>query len=147
MKGPTIDMTGLADRAGRFVHGLRGRASALWDRYRPGARARGRTALQWMEERWRDHAHRAILLYRWMWRQYSPEWPVRSVFWASVRLLWGTSHELLGWLPAPPTEDESAPFEPEFAFCTPDLDTPFGGLPAVGDPPPPPGELPPPPEV
>jgi hypothetical protein len=100
-----------------------------------------------VEERWRDHTHRAALLHRWMRRQIQPERPVRSVFWASVRLLRGTSHELLGWPSAPPTEDEWAPFEPEFTPCTPGLDAPFGGLPAVGDPPPPPGELPPPPEV
>jgi hypothetical protein len=147
MKGPTIDMTGLADRAGRLVRGLRGRASALWDRCRPEVEARGRAALRWVEECWQDHAHRATLLYRWTWRQYySPKRPVRSVLWASVRLLWATSHELLGWPSEPATEVES-PFEPEFTPCTPNLDAPFGGLPAVGDPPPPPGELPPPPKV
>ena len=147
MKGPTIDMTGLADRAGRFVRGLRGRASALWDRHRPGVQARCQAGLRWMEEIWHDHAHRANLLYRWMWRQNEPERPVRPILWASVRLLWGTSHELLGWPSEPPTEDGWTQFKPEFTPYTPDLDGPFEGLPAVGDPAPPPGELPPPPEV
>jgi hypothetical protein len=147
MKGPTIDMTGLTDQAGRFLRRLRSRTSDLWARYRPEVRKRGGVALEWVKERWGDHLHRGRLLCRWMRRRYSPERPVRSILWASVRLLWGTSHELLGWPSAPPTEDEWKPFEPEFAPCTPDLNPPFSGLPEVGDLPPPPGELPPPPEV
>lgn len=147
MKRPKTDMTGLADRVSRFIHGLHDRASTLWRRFRPEVRKRGKAALEWAEEWWDDHSHRGTLLYRWMRQRYSPERPVRSVLSSVLRLLWGTSHELLGWPSAPPTEDEWAPFEPEFTPYTPELNPPFRGLPEVGDLPPPPGEVPPPPEV
>ena len=140
-------MAGLADQAGRFVRSLWCRVSTLWDRHRPEIQARGRAVLPLVEECWRNHVYRATLLYRWMCRQYSPKRPIRSVIWASLRLLWGTGHELLSWLPPPPGEDEWAPFKPEFTPYTPNLDAPFDRLPVVGDPPPPLGELPPPPEV
>lgn len=141
------DMKGFATQAGRILRALRSRASALWTWHRPEVRKRGKAALEWAGEWWDDHAHRGNLLYRWMRRRYSPERPVRSVLSSVLRLLWGTSHELLGWPSAPPTENEWTPFEPEFTPYAPDLNPPFRGLPEVGDLPPPPGEVPPPPEV
>lgn len=140
------DMKGFDTQAGRILRALRSRASALWTRYRPEVRKRGRAALEWGKERWGDHLHRAKILYRWMRQRFSKGQPLRSILGSLLLLLRANLHELLGWQsPSSSKEDGWAPADPEFTPYTPELASHFDALPEVGDVPPPPGEAPAPP--